>query len=65
MVNVAIWDDWIEEYEEDVRIIDFGEAFMHGQEPEKLAQPSALRIPELFSKTLWTTDWTCGVLALW
>ena len=52
LVNVAAWVNWIEEYEEDLRLIDFGEAFIHGEEPERLAQPNALRVPEsIFTDT--------------
>lgn len=42
------WDDWIDEDEEDIRLLDWGEAFMHGAEPAKLAQPGDLRAPEIF-----------------
>ena len=46
LVDVAAWEDWIEEDEEDIRVIDFGQASMHGQEPERLAQPEGLIVPE-------------------
>ncbi|OJJ72713.1 hypothetical protein ASPBRDRAFT_65046 [Aspergillus brasiliensis CBS 101740] len=37
----------IDEDEEDLRILDFGEAFLQGNEPRVLAQPGQLRVPEL------------------
>ncbi|CAG8000513.1 unnamed protein product [Penicillium olsonii] len=46
LVKAAEWDEWIEEEEEDIRILDFGESFFQGQEPEKLAQPGSHRVPE-------------------
>lgn len=44
------WDNWTEEDEEDLRIIDFGEAFLQGAEPKKNAQPGTLRKPETIFK---------------
>ncbi|KAJ5193399.1 hypothetical protein N7449_009541 [Penicillium cf. viridicatum] len=35
-----------DEDEEDIRLLDFGESFLEGEQPEKLAQPSNLRVPE-------------------
>jgi serine/threonine-protein kinase SRPK3 len=46
LVKTAVWDNWVEEDEEDVRLIDFGEAFAHGNEPSTLAQPKGLEAPE-------------------
>ena len=46
LVKAASWDDWINEDREDIRIIDLGEAFIHGAEPTTLAQPGPLRAPE-------------------
>ncbi|KAL4874727.1 kinase-like domain-containing protein [Aspergillus karnatakaensis] len=46
LVKAAQWDEWIDEDEEDIRILDFGEAFQQGHEPERLAQPGNLRAPE-------------------
>ena len=43
----AGWDDWIDEDDEDIRLIDWGETFVHGAEPTKLAQPADLRAPEI------------------
>jgi serine/threonine-protein kinase SRPK3 len=46
LVKAAEWDDWIDEDDEDLRILDLGEAFHQGAEPKHLAQPGALRVPE-------------------
>lgn len=46
LVKAAEWDDWVDEDEEDLRIIDLGESFLQGAEPETLAQPGPLRAPE-------------------
>jgi hypothetical protein len=46
-VRKAGWDDWIDEDDEDIRLIDWGETFVHGAEPTKLAQPADLRAPEI------------------
>lgn len=46
LVKAAEWVDWVDEDEEDIRILDFGEAFLQGNEPGKLAQPGQLRAPE-------------------
>lgn len=46
LVKAAEWVDWVDEDEEDVRLLDFGESFLHGEEPAKLAQPGSLRVPE-------------------
>ncbi|RAK92428.1 kinase-like protein [Aspergillus costaricaensis CBS 115574] len=47
IVKVADWENWVDEDEEDIRILDFGEAFLQGNEPKVLAQPGQLRVPEL------------------
>lgn len=46
LVKNAGWDDWIDEDEEDIRLIDLGEAFAKGTEPARLAQPAGLEAPE-------------------
>ena len=40
------WDDWIDEDEEDIRVIDLGEARLQVAAQKKLAQPGSLRAPE-------------------
>ncbi|GAQ39208.1 hypothetical protein AtubIFM54640_006584 [Aspergillus tubingensis] len=47
LVKSAEWESWVDEDEEDIRILDFGEAFIQGNEPKVLAQPGQLRVPEL------------------
>ncbi|KZF22461.1 kinase-like protein [Xylona heveae TC161] len=46
LVERAEWDEWIDDDEADLRLIDWGEAFKHGAEPPKLAQPFDLKAPE-------------------
>ncbi|KAK0101452.1 hypothetical protein ONS95_006625 [Cadophora gregata] len=46
LVKKADWVNWIDEDEEDIRLIDFGEAFVQGSTPDGLAQPADLRAPE-------------------
>lgn len=46
LVQKAGWDDWIDEDEEDIRLIDWGEAFPVGKSPSHLCQPSDLKAPE-------------------
>ncbi len=60
LVKIAGWDNWTDQDEEDLRIIDFGEAFLQGAEPTRLAQPDALRAPE----TIFTSKFDCR-LDLW
>lgn len=52
LVKAVAWVDWIDEDDEDFRIIDLGEAFLQGAETKKLAQPSSLQAPEtIFTDT--------------
>ncbi|KAG8422655.1 hypothetical protein J3459_010164 [Metarhizium acridum] len=44
------WDEWVDEDEEGIRLIDWGESFEHGREPSRLAQPGQLKAP----KTIFT-----------
>ncbi|KAK4152735.1 kinase-like domain-containing protein [Chaetomidium leptoderma] len=46
LVKTTGWDNWIDEDEEDIRLIDLGEAFPHGATPARLAEPSELKVPE-------------------
>jgi serine/threonine-protein kinase SRPK3 len=46
LIKNAGWDEWIDEDDEDIRLIDWGEAFVQGAEPSKLAQPGGLNAPE-------------------
>lgn len=46
LVKAAEWVDWIDEDDGDNWLLDIGESFLQGQEPEKLAQPGISRVPE-------------------
>ncbi|KFZ07582.1 hypothetical protein V501_06315 [Pseudogymnoascus sp. VKM F-4519 (FW-2642)] len=46
LVKAADWMEWIDEDEEDIRLIDFGDTFTQGAEPERIAQPGVLKVPE-------------------
>lgn len=46
LVEAAIWIGQTDEDYEDIRLLDFGESFLQGEEPERLAQPGDLRVPE-------------------
>lgn len=65
IVRRAEWDGWIDEDEEDIRLIDWGESFRQGEEPERLAQPADCRAPEtLFAEKIdYRVDlWRTGVV---
>ncbi|GAB0137716.1 hypothetical protein EsDP_00005972 [Epichloe bromicola] len=47
LIRSTSWDEWVDEDEEDIRLIDWGESFKHGQEPARLAQPGDLKAPEI------------------
>ena len=40
------WVGWPDEDDEDIRVIDLGEAFLQDAVPERLAQPGGLQAPE-------------------
>lgn len=46
IVKATTWAHWTPDGE-DIRIIDFGEAFKQGEEPKVLRQPGSLQVPEL------------------
>ncbi|KAL9128243.1 MAG: hypothetical protein Q9175_007563 [Cornicularia normoerica] len=46
LVKGADWTNWIDEDDEDLRILDLGEAFLQGAEIKMLAQPGSLQAPE-------------------
>ncbi|KFY54919.1 hypothetical protein V497_07347 [Pseudogymnoascus sp. VKM F-4516 (FW-969)] len=46
LVKSAPWCGWVNEYDEDFRLLDFGESFVHGKEPEIITQPGGLMPPE-------------------
>jgi serine/threonine-protein kinase SRPK3 len=45
-VKSATWDDWIDEDDEDIKIIDLGEGFAVGNAPQELCQPEDLQALE-------------------
>ncbi|OQE60814.1 hypothetical protein PENNAL_c0090G10877 [Penicillium nalgiovense] len=49
LVKAAEWIEWIDEVDEDIRLLDFGESFLQGQEPQKLAQPGCMIYSFLFT----------------
>lgn len=46
LVNKAGWKDWVDEDEEDIRLIDFSSSFMTAKRPAELAQAPDMRAPE-------------------
>ena len=65
LVKAADWINWIDEDDEDLRIIDLGEAFLQGAKIQTLAQPSSLQPPE----TIFTSSfdyridlWRAGIV---
>jgi hypothetical protein len=62
VIGAADWVEWIDEDDEEIRLLDIGESFFQGQEPKTLAQPSTLKVPETifmdrfdFRVDLWRT----------
>lgn len=37
--------DWDDQSNSGLRLLDFGESFLHGAEPDEIAQPPELRVP--------------------
>jgi hypothetical protein len=60
MVEAGFWDEWIEVDEEDIRLIDWGQAFPQHMVPAKLAQPFGLTAPEPSSLAILTTELIYG-----
>lgn len=60
LVKAAEWVEWIDEDDEDIRLLDIGEGFLQGEEPRKLAQPGSLRVPETI-----LADWFDYRVDLW
>lgn len=46
LVRKVNWDSWVDEDEEDLRLVDFGETFRIESPPKVLPQPGPLRAPE-------------------
>ncbi|KAG8156637.1 hypothetical protein KVR01_013428 [Diaporthe batatas] len=64
LVESTRWDDWLEEDNEDICLIDWGQAFARGAEPAKIAQPFGLNAPETvftphidYRIDLWRAGW--------
>ncbi|PWY83239.1 kinase-like protein [Aspergillus sclerotioniger CBS 115572] len=62
LIKPVNWEDWLEEFHEDIRILDLGEGFFQEEIAPQLAQPGPARVPELiFTETsdyradLWRT----------
>ncbi|OAQ98866.1 hypothetical protein LLEC1_04690 [Akanthomyces lecanii] len=65
LVGTMQWTSWIDEDEEDIRLVDWGEAFTFDSPPKRLAQPSHLRVPEtLFTSQIdYSIDlWRAGIM---
>lgn len=45
IVRRAEWNMWVDEDEEDIRLIDWGESFRRGEEPATVAQPIDCKAP--------------------
>jgi serine/threonine-protein kinase SRPK3 len=46
IVKSATWDGWVNNDKDNFRLLDFGESFVQGEEPEIITQPAALMGPE-------------------
>lgn len=46
LVKAVEWAEWVDEDEENIRLLDIGESFLQGEEPERLPQPVMLKAPE-------------------
>lgn len=46
LVKAIVWDSWVEEDHEDLRIIDFGRSFFQWEKNGKAAKPRPLPAPE-------------------
>ncbi|KAF2666344.1 hypothetical protein BT63DRAFT_416729 [Microthyrium microscopicum] len=46
LIEAAGWNDWLDEDDEDIRLIDFTQTFAHGNEPAELSQLPGLECPE-------------------
>ncbi|KAI9373398.1 kinase-like protein [Aspergillus egyptiacus] len=63
IVEACKWDEWSDEYEESLRVLDLEHAFIQGEKPKPFSQRGPLRVPEsIFTKSLdYRVDlWTAG-----
>ncbi|OOO08217.1 Calcium-binding EF-hand-containing protein [Aspergillus oryzae] len=65
LVKAAEWVEWVDEDDEEIRLLDVGESFLQGEEPNVLAQPGTLRVPETFSQTVLIIASICGAQGAW
>lgn len=59
------WTAWIDESEENIRLIDWGESFAFDSPPRRLAQPADWRVPEtIFTSQIdYRVDlWRAGIV---
>lgn len=65
IVRRAEWYKWLDEEQEDIRLIDWGESFGRGEEPSQVALPIDCKAPEtIFTDRLdYRIDlWTAGIV---
>lgn len=65
IVRRAEWYKWLDEDQEDIRLIDWGESFRRGEEPAQVALPIDCKAPEtIFTDRLdYRIDlWTAGIV---
>lgn len=65
IVRRAEWDKWLDEDQEDIRLIDWGESFRRGEEPAQVALPIDCKAPEtiLTDRLDYRIDlWTAGIV---
>ncbi|KAK2738266.1 hypothetical protein FQN57_007129 [Myotisia sp. PD_48] len=65
LIEAAMWDEWMDDEDEDIRVLDFGESFRQGEEPERLFNVPKLKAPELFftNKFDYRVDlWVTGLM---
>lgn len=63
MVTGALWSDWVDEDEEGIRILGFGQSFRATMNSNQLSQPIQIQAPELIFKdtATHTVDlWSAG-----
>lgn len=63
IIKATNWDHWIDEDDEDLRILDFGETFRQGAEPEDLPSLDTCRCQKQSSQTSSTIGLIYGVQA--
>ena len=64
LVEAVSWVDWIDEDEEDLRIIDLGEAFLQGEIVKSLPSLAPCKHQKRFLLAAWTLGLICGAQVL-